>query len=157
MSTILQRVSGIGRKDVPAAEVVTTFLDAISQGEVVAALDLLSPDVRLRIEPADLSGGYEEAQDFLRQAATAFPDLMLPVRSLAELAGGRVVAEVTFEGTQAADFLGVLNQGKHIDIEQGWLFEVAGGRVAALTAYWDQNQLYRRLGVKRLDQIGIAS
>jgi hypothetical protein len=33
----------------------------------------------------------------------------------------------------------------------------ADDRISAVTAYWDQNQLYRRLGVKRLDKITITA
>ncbi len=150
MSTTLQTTVGAG-------ELVAAFFDAIDRRDTTGAFALLSPDVRLRIEPAQLSGGHEQACAFFEEALEAFPDLRLPIRTLAELSGGRVVAEVSFDGTQARDFLGILNQERHVDIEQGWLFDVTGERIVAITGYWDQNQLYRRLGVKRLDQIGIAS
>ena len=60
------------------------------------------------------------------------------------------------EGTQAADFLGAINQEKHLDIEQAWVLSTDGQVITGLTAYWDQNKLYRRLAVKRLDHIAIA-
>jgi hypothetical protein len=65
------------------------------------------------------------------------------------------VVEVKLEGTQAAAFLGVLNQEKHVDVDQAWLVHAAQGKIAGLRAYWCQNQLYRRLAVKRLDRISI--
>jgi len=68
------------------------------------------------------------------------------------------VAEITVDGTQASDFLGVVNQEKHFDLDQAWMLKVApDNRISAVTAYWDQNQLYRRLGVKRLDKITITA
>ena len=33
---------------------------------------------------------------------------------------------------------------------------VTDGLITAVTGYWDQNKLYRRLAVKRLDRIAIA-
>ena len=142
---------------VSAGELVAAFFHSIARRDIAAAFEHVSPEVSVTIEPAQITGGYDAARAFFEQATAAFPDLMLPVRTLAELDGGAVLAELTFEGTQARDFLGVLNQEKHIDIEQGWLLQVSDGRITAIAGYWDQIQLYRRLGVKRLDQIGIAS
>jgi ketosteroid isomerase-like protein len=70
-------------------------------------------------------------------------------------AGDVVVLEVTMEGTQATDFLGIVNQEKHVDVDQAWMVWVREGRVRGLRAYWCQNQLYRRLAVKRLDRVSI--
>ena len=50
------------------------------------------------------------------------------------------------------------NQEKHFDLDQGWLLEVtAEDLIGGVTAYWDQNQVYRRLAVKRLDKITITA
>ena len=68
------------------------------------------------------------------------------------------VAEITIEGTQAGDFLAVANQEKHFDLDQAWVLTVTpDDRISAVVGYWDQNQLYRRLGVKRLDKITITA
>jgi hypothetical protein len=41
----------------------------------------------------------------------------------------------------------VTNQEKRFDLDQGWLLEVtADDLIGGVTAYWDQNQVYRRLG-----------
>ena len=66
------------------------------------------------------------------------------------------VAEVDIEGTQATDYAGAINQEKHLDIDQAWRFTVTGGEITGVTAYWCQQQLYRRLAVKRFDAISIA-
>jgi ketosteroid isomerase-like protein len=50
-----------------------------------------------------------------------------------------------------------VNQEKHLDIDQGWLLRVADGRVRSIRAYWCQNQLYRRLAVKRIDHVTITA
>jgi predicted ester cyclase len=142
---------------VTPGELVCAFLDAICQRDVDTAFALVSPEVQAVIWPTEVSAGYDEARAFFAEATTAFPDLMLTARSVIEFPDGQVLAEVTFEGTQAGDFLGVLNQEKHVDVHQAWVMEVLRDQIVGITGYWDQNQLYRRLGVKRLDQISIAS
>jgi ketosteroid isomerase-like protein len=81
---------------------------------------------------------------------------MVTVHSTTDLVGDVVLAEVSIEGTQAADYLGVINQEKHLDVDQAWRFTVENGSITTIQAYWCQNQLYRRLAVKRLDQIAIV-
>ena len=73
------------------------------------------------------------------------------------IATGEVVtALLSIEGTQAGDYAGAINQEKHLDIDQAWRFVVADGLITEVTAYWCQAQLYRRLAVKRYDEIAIA-
>jgi ketosteroid isomerase-like protein len=108
------------------------------------------------IHPTGQAGGPEIAREFFREALTAFPELMLAVTRRTACGNGRVLIELSLEGTQAADFLGAINQEKHLDIEQAWLFTTSDGVITAITGYWDQNKLYRRLAVKRLDRIAIA-
>jgi ketosteroid isomerase-like protein len=67
-----------------------------------------------------------------------------------------VTALFKAEGTQAADYAGAINQEKHLDIDQAWRFTVAGGQITEVHAYWCQGQLYRRLAVKRFDEIAIV-
>ena len=67
-----------------------------------------------------------------------------------------VTALVKTEGTQSADYAGAINQEKHLDIDQAWRFVISNGLITDVTAYWCQAQLYRRLAVKRYDEIAIA-
>jgi steroid delta-isomerase-like uncharacterized protein len=148
MSTTLETV-------VAPEERVAAFFAAINRGDLGGALALLSADVLARIEPAGVWGGYDELAAFLSAAMTAFPDLAISLRSLHAFPDHRVVAEVTFAGNQAAPFLGAPNQDRHVDIQQAWMLGVEREQVTAVTAYWDQNQLYRRLGVKSLDEVEV--
>jgi ketosteroid isomerase-like protein len=70
--------------------------------------------------------------------------------------GDVVTALFKAEGTQAADYAGAINTEKHLDIDQAWRFATADGLITEVAAYWCQAQLYRRLAVKRYDQIAIA-
>jgi ketosteroid isomerase-like protein len=139
-----------------AEKITTEFFAALGRGDVDAAFAAVSPSARVIIHPAGQRGGPEVARGFFTEALAAFPDLRLTPRRVRGFGDGRALAELTFEGTQAAGFLGAINQEKHLDIEQAWVFSTDGDAITGLTAYWDQNKLYRRLAVKRLDQIAIA-
>jgi ketosteroid isomerase-like protein len=139
----------------PAA-LADSFVSALRRGDLDGAFGAVSPAARVTIHPTGRAGGPEIAREFFAEALAAFPDLRLTVTRRTACGDGRVLVELIFEGTQAADFLGAINQEKHLDIEQAWLLTTQDGLIAAITGYWDQNKLYRRLAVKRLDRIAIA-
>jgi steroid delta-isomerase-like uncharacterized protein len=142
-----------------ARAVAQEFFDHMEAGEVEHIIGMTAPDAVVSLVPLGVGGSMaEEGASYLRDLARAFPDLLVRVRRLFVTTDNTAVAEITIDGTQAADFLGATNQEKHFDLDQGWLLEVTpDGRIGAVTAYWDQNQVYRRLGVKRLDKIAITA
>jgi steroid delta-isomerase-like uncharacterized protein len=141
-----------GPKDLALA-----FFDAMNRHDAEGALGLLAPDAVVEIVPAGLAASASrDGGRFVRDLVGAFPDLWIQVRSTMT-AGDVAIVEVTMEGTQAREFLGVVNQEKHLDVDQAWMAWSAGGRIGRLRAYWCQNQLYRRLAVKRLDRISILA
>ena len=148
-------MSTTGSPGTPAS-VADDFVIALQGGDLDGAFGAVSPAAEIIIHPTGQRGGPEIAREFFREALTSFPDLMLTVTRRTACGNGRVLIELRLEGTQAADFLGAINQEKHLDLEQAWLFTISDGAIAALTGYWDQNKLYRRLAVKRLDRIAIA-
>ncbi|HEX2733643.1 MAG TPA: nuclear transport factor 2 family protein [Polyangiaceae bacterium] len=138
-----------------ANRLATTFFESLNRGDVDAALSLFSSSAAFEIVPAALRGTAENTgRYFLSALLTAFPDLLMQIRSLMTTPNLAVV-ELKMEGTQAAEFLGVLNQEKHLDLDQAWMLWVNDDKITDLRAYWCQNQLYRRLAVKRLDRISI--
>lgn len=142
-----------------ARDTATRFFDRMQAGDVDAVLAMCTPDATADLVPLGLHGSMAvEGADYLRQLITAFPDLLVRVRRLFVTTDNTAVAEITIDGTQGGDFFGVDNQEKHFDLDQGFLVSVTpDDRISAVTAYWDQNQLYRRLGVKRLDKITITA
>lgn len=138
------------------ADLVGSFWSALADREVDAAVALLATDADVRLYAAGTHGGPDAVRAFWEESMAAFPDLLLELVSTTTCDDGRVLCVVRFEGTQAADFQGAINQEKHLDLEQAWLFGTSDGRITTVGAYWDQNKLYRRLAVKRLDQIAIA-
>ena len=99
--------------------------------------------------------GADALRKVLADQLRGFPDLMIGV-SRVITTGDVVTVLFKAEGTQSADYAGAINQEKHLDVDQAWRFVVGGGLITEVTAYWCQAQLYRRLAVKRYDEIAIA-
>jgi ketosteroid isomerase-like protein len=137
-------------------QTVQAFLDAFARHDIDAAIGLADPRVSVTVHPLGLS---EHGADALRQVLAdlmrAFPDLIVTV-SRVITTGDVVTALFKAEGTQAADYAGAINQEKHLDIDQAWRFVTGAGLITGVDAYWCQAQLYRRLAVKRYDEIAIA-
>ena len=138
------------------AQTVQEFLAALARRDVDAAIALVDSQAAVTVHPFGL---HEKGADVLRTVLAdlvrAFPDLMVTVGRV--IATGDVVTALfKAEGTQAADYAGAINQEKHLDIDQAWRFVVADGLISEADAYWCQAQLYRRLAVKRYDEIAIA-
>jgi hypothetical protein len=139
-----------------SGKTVEAFLNAFRQKDVDTALSTISDRVKVTIFPMQVKdGGKDVIAQLLRDVVAAFPDLLITVRSVIDV-GKVAVAEFKLEGTQAADFLGAINQEKHLDLDTAWRFTVEGERIVGLDAYWCQNQLYRRLAIKRQDQVTIV-
>jgi steroid delta-isomerase-like uncharacterized protein len=137
-------------------QTVQEFLDALARHDVDAAMALVDSQVAVTVHPFGL---HEKGADVLRAVLAdqerAFPDLMITV-SRVIATGDVVTALFKAEGTQSADYAGAINQEKHLDIDQAWRFVAAEGLITEVAAYWCQAQLYRRLAVKRYDEISIA-
>jgi steroid delta-isomerase-like uncharacterized protein len=138
-------------------DVAAAFFHAIVERDLEKAFALVADDAEVTIHPVGVRGGRADvALAFFRSTLVAFPDLTLKVKRTVTTAADTVVTELKFEGTQAAEYLGVINQEKHLDVDQGWVLRVADGQIRSITGYWCQNQLYRRLAVKRIDQPAIV-
>ena len=142
-----------------ARSLAEEFFGCLQAGEVDEILGLMTPEATVSLVPLNRHGPMAaEGAAYLRELARSFPDLVVRVRRLFVTGGDTAVAEITIDGTQADDFLAVVNTEKHFDLDQAWLLKVTpDDRISAVTAYWDQNQVYRRLGVKRLDQVTITA
>lgn len=140
-----------------ANDPASVFWQAIAARDVEAAFTVVDDAAEVTIPPAGIQGtAAKEGREFFAATVNAFPDLMLTVKRSFTGTDGVTVTELKMEGTQAADYLGVVNQEKHMDIDQVWLLRAEGGGLRSITGYWDQNMLYRRLAVKRLDQVAIV-
>lgn len=138
------------------AQTAQTFLDAFARHDVDAAMAVVDSQAAVTVHPFGLNDkGTDVLRSVLADLVRAFPDLMVTV-SRVITTGDVVTALLSAEGTQSADYAGAINQEKHLDIDQAWRFVVADGLIARVDAYWCQAQVYRRLAVKRYDEIAIA-
>ena len=139
-----------------ATQTVHMFLDAFAQRDVDAAMAVVDSQAAVTVHPFGLHDqGADVLRTVLADQVRAFPDLMITV-SRVVTTGDVVTALFKTEGTQSADYAGAINQEKHLDIDQAWRFAVVDGLITSVDAYWCQAQLYRRLAVKRYDEIAIA-
>jgi len=137
-------------------QTVETFLDAFARHDVDAAMALVDSQAAVTVHPFGLQDkGADVLRAVLADLVRAFPDLMISV-SRVITTGDVVTALFKAEGTQSADYAGAINQEKHLDIDQAWRFVVIDGLITGVDVYWCQAQLYRRLAVKRYDEIAIA-
>jgi ketosteroid isomerase-like protein len=135
---------------------VQAFLAAFARHDIDAALAGVSPQAEVTVHPLGIGGrGPGVLGIVLGDLIRAFPDLIVTTGRVITT-GDVVTALIKVEGTQAADYGGAINQEKHLDIDQAWRFAVTGDVITGVTAYWCQQQLYRRLAVKRFDAIAIA-
>ena len=138
------------------AQTVQSFLDALARHDIDGAMALVHPQVAVTVHPFGLhESGADVLRTVLADLVRAFPDLVIGV-SRVITTGDVVTALFKAEGTQAASYAGAINQEKHLDIDQAWRFVTGGGLITRADAYWCQAQLYRRLAVKRYDEISIA-
>ena len=139
-------------------DVARTFFARIDSHDSSGALALVASQTEITLVPLKLQGEVEQVgRQYFEQLLSAFPDLSVQVRRLFVGNDNTAVAEITIEGTQAADFFGIINQEKLMDLEQVWFLHINDGVIDSIKSYWCQNRLYRRLGVKRLDHITITA
>lgn len=139
-----------------ARQTVEAFLTGFRTKDVEAALSTVADHAAVTVFPLEVrDSGKDVVRTLLQDIVTAFPDLLVTVRAVIEV-GRVVVAEFKVEGTQAADFLDAINQEKHLDLDTAWRFTVEDDQIVGIEAYWCQNQLYRRLAVKRQDHVTIV-
>ncbi len=142
-----------------ARSLAEKFFAHMQAAEVDEILSVMTPEATVSLVPLNRHGPMTaDGASYLRELSRSFPDLLVRVRRLFVTGDNTAVAEITIEGTQADAFLAVANQEKHVDLDQAWILMVTpDDRISAVIAYWDQNQLYRRLGVKRLDKVTITA
>jgi predicted ester cyclase len=139
-------------------DLARAFFAGMDARDVDGIMARVDPHASVHLVPLGLQGDAETVgRRYFGQLVSAFPDLQVRVRRLFVGHDNTAVAEITIEGTQAHDFFGILNQEKLMDLDQVWFLHASGGVIDQIKAYWCQNRLYRRLGVKRLDHVTITA
>src|SRR5947209_1685660 len=130
--------------------VARNFFARMDARDTSGTLALVTPHASVTLVPLNLQGDAEEVgRQYFEQLTSAFPDLSVRVRRLFVGNDGTAVAEVTIEGTQAADFFGIINQEKFMDLDQVWFLHVTDWAIDRIKAYWCLKHLSPRLGCMR--------
>jgi ketosteroid isomerase-like protein len=139
-------------------DIARAFFASMDARDTNGVLALVNPHANVSLVPLHLQGAAEDVgRRYFEQLVSAFPDLSVRVRRLFVGNDNTAVAEITIAGTQAADFFGIVNQEKLMDLDQVWFLHINDGVIDHIKAYWCQNRLYRRLGVRRLDHVTITA
>jgi ketosteroid isomerase-like protein len=135
---------------------VARFLDGLARRDINAAMEPVADDVNVTVYPlAVRDQGAGALRAVLDDLLTTFPDLRVTTKRLI-VTGDVVTAEIKLAGTQAADYADAVNQEKHVDLDEAWRFAVGGDQITEVHVYWCRQQLLRRLGVKRFDEVAIV-
>src|SRR5580658_10717372 len=105
-----------------ARSLAEEFFGHLSAGEVDEILGLMTPEATVSLVPLNWHGPMAAGgASYLRELFRSFPDLVVRVRRLFVTGDDTAVAEITLDGTQAGDFLAVVNQEKHFELDQAWM------------------------------------
>jgi predicted ester cyclase len=137
-------------------DVVLGFLTAFAGRDSERAVAQVADGVAVNVYALGVhDSGVTVIRTVVEDLLRAFPDLIVTVKKVVTT-GNVVTAEIKIQGTQANSYAGAINQEKHLDLDEVWRFVVDGDRITQIDAYWCQQQLYRRLGVKRFDHVALV-
>jgi steroid delta-isomerase-like uncharacterized protein len=132
-----------------AEAIARSFFAAYNAHHVNEMLAACSEDAQLRYVPMGNQGEgkvRDVGKTIWSGLIDAFPDLTVTAQAVFT-DGRNVAAEVIIGGTQQKDFLQIRNQGKHYELPHAFLLALTeNGRIAHITAYWDNASFYLQLG-----------
>lgn len=144
------------------AQTVEAFFDAYHRHEVDEMVDLCTPNAGFSYVPVEIWGRQRVVRGEGKVATigktlwtgliTSFPDLWNTVSAVRTSDYGVVTAEVTIGGTQASAWANMSARGSSFAEPHLFVFRIdADGRIAGLTAYWNNASISRQLGHLEID------
>ena len=119
------------------------YMDALLSGGDFAAF--FSEDVRwTTMETGDVVTGREAVRDYIVALHTQLFEAAPEVRGMA-VADGVVGLEADFVGTHIAEFAGVPPTGAQVRLPYAVFYDVSGGSITALRAYFPISALVQQL------------
>lgn len=126
-------------------DVVREHLRTEMAGDLDACLATMPGGANYRILPMGREhDGDDEVRELLAGLLTAFPDLQL-IPQLVHHAADAVIIEGRTRGTQQADWAGIPNQGRVMDVDGAIIFRFDGDRMTNETVYYDHAAVIRQL------------
>ena len=98
------------------AATVRSLYELISAGDIGGFADHLSDKFIEHEQTPGLDPSKEGVKQFFRMQLAAFPDLHLKPEDIVA-SGNKVVARVTYTGTNKGDFMGMAASGKKVNIQ----------------------------------------
>ena len=127
-----------------APSVVARWLSAGDSGDVEAFDDLLHRDVVVHAPRGLSTNDLESEKQVWRDALTAMPDLRHDIQEV--VAQGNVeIARVIVTGTLRHDFAGVPATGAAVRLPYSVFYDVSGGVIVTLRAYFPVTALVQQL------------
>jgi steroid delta-isomerase-like uncharacterized protein len=123
-----------------ARDVAVRYFDALSAGDVAAAVALVADDGDFRSPMARIQG-KDEIRAFLRGFDSAFPGARFEITHVVE-SGTSVAVEGTYRGTHTGPLMtpqggSVPATGRDVSAPFVTMFEVKDGAIISHRPYWD--------------------
>lgn len=123
-----------------AAEVATQYFQALSGGDVEAAVKLVADDGDFR-SPMGRMDGKEQIRAFLGGFDTAFPGAQFDIDQVIE-SGSSVAVEGVYRGVHGGPLMTPVGAalpatGRSVSAPFVTVFEVANGSIISHRPYWD--------------------
>ncbi len=132
-----------------AAELGERWFQALTAGDVEAAVGLLSDDVEFG-SPAGTIKGSAEVRQFLQGYQLGFPDAKFAVSAVYG-SGQTAALEGAYSGTNSGPLTSPSGEipatGKYASVPFVTVLETDGERITAHRAYWDQMGFIGQLGL----------
>jgi steroid delta-isomerase-like uncharacterized protein len=121
--------------------------ELINQGKLDIIDEIVSPDfVEHEALPPGIPPSREAPRAMFGMLQSAFPDLHATIEHLiAE--DDKVVAHMTWAGTQEGEFMGIPPTGKHMSINVMDIFGIAGGQIVDHWGVSDMISMMQQLGL----------
>ena len=132
------------------AAVVRTVYSGFNTGDIDAVVALVTDDFVLEDVAQGLTfRGPAGGREWLSAWRTAVPDSLTEITSLIEQ-GDWIATEHTGRGTHTGPLRTPAGElpptGRPIELRFAEIFELRGGKIARLRAYWDVATLLRQIG-----------
>lgn len=114
-------------------------------GGDMSKLDVLAESVEI-VDPLVELHGRDEAEEFVREVRTAFPDIQFTMTDMLA-SDDLVMAEWRVTGTHEGEFQGIPPTGREVDQRGMEKLLIADNKVQEAHIYFDQQEMLTQLGV----------
>lgn len=119
-------------------DVVQRYFDAFNAGDVAAMLECLTQDVAHHVNEGQVRTGRAAFGDFCAHMARCYSENLTDMVILTDPTGTRAAAEYVVNGTYIATDAGLPQaRGQTYCLPAGSFFDLAGGRIARVTTYYN--------------------